>query len=95
MFALDKPVGKDSSVSLRDHLRQVEKMTGREIPELHPDPLPPPLALLWNQFIDFYTGSTAWSELDSWMKVRGVCLKQWEVDAFRALIAEHKRAVNA
>lgn len=91
-FRLAKP--QEDGKSLRDHLENYERQTGRRHPLLAAEPsLHPGLKLIWSDFLDLHSTRPVqmgeprritYSELESWSRVRGVRLERWEIDAIRA-----------
>ena len=77
--------------SLRAHLKQVERQTGRTLPELHVAK-PEAVMYLWKWFLELNhtrVGYNAipYTELYHFMEVRNLSLSQWEIDALLALDA--------
>ena len=91
-FRLDQP-GKDG-ISQREHLTQVQKQTGREIPELEGPPFPQALVHVWSAFIDLSkcrsSGFSApnpitYSDIKAYMETTLTPLNPVEVQGIREL----------
>jgi len=90
VFRLDAAAGAGGG-SVRDHLEQVARQTGKvpapleNVPELWPA-----AEHLWSHFLDLIRGrSTAtplsYGEIAAWARLIGLHLVEWEVHALRRL----------
>ena len=91
-FRLNQP-GKDG-ISQREHLEQVQKQTGREMPELEGPPFPQALVHVWSAFIDLSQcrsvgfsspNPISYSEIRAYMETTMTPLSPIEVQAVREL----------
>lgn len=92
-FELSAP--QDDGLSLIEHLRAVERQTGKVHSLIANGPaLPRGCSQLWADFIELHgsRGSTGFgaaritfADLKAWQDVRGVRLDPWELDTIRAV----------
>lgn len=90
-FELSAP--QDDGLPLIDHLRSVERQTGRAHPMIADGPpIPPGCAQLWIDFLELHgsRGSAGFgmaritfADIRAWQDVRGVRFDQWEIDCIR------------
>lgn len=90
-FELSQP--QDDGRPLIDHLRFVEKKTGKVHDLIANGPaMPRGCSQLWSDFLELHgsRGSTGFgaaritfADLKAWQDVRGVRLDAWEIDAIR------------
>jgi hypothetical protein len=92
MFELSAPV--EGGGTTRDHLEQVEAVSGLRIPELHPTPPLSEVAHLWGYFAEVSRrrGNNGFGPnplqpgiIIDWQKLRGIRLTPWEIDALLAI----------
>lgn len=78
---------KGSKVSLREHLKQVEKTLKRKPKQLAEAPPPPEgITYLWEWYLEMRTGEPlTFSEIRNWSDLTKQELKAWEVDVIRTL----------
>jgi hypothetical protein len=80
------PATKESSVTRRQTLKQVQKATGKKHPELKPLALPETIAHLWIWYNDVKTKEPlTCQELIAWTEVTGNCPTPFEFDLIRML----------
>jgi hypothetical protein len=90
-FELSQP--QDDGLALIEHLRSVERQTGKVHPLVANGPtMPRGCSQLWVDFLELHgsRGSTGFgaaritfTDLKAWQDVRGVRLDAWEIDAIR------------
>ena len=84
-----------NGITLRAHLEQVAKATGRVPPELaDAPPFPDRFARLWEMFIELHSGRSygmngpdalSWSDIHAWNTLTRSGLKDWEVRVIKSL----------
>jgi hypothetical protein len=81
-------------VTLRAHLQQVAKVTGKPPQDLVSPPFPDRAGHIWQAFLELHTGRSysangpnplSWSDIKAWDDMMRVGLKDWEVRAIKAL----------
>jgi hypothetical protein len=68
----------EGTTTVREHLRQVE-LSGREVPELHPEPPPDEIMYIWDWFMQLSRsrpvgmgpGAISFSEIRAWADLMG------------------------
>lgn len=83
---------KDGSTE-RDHLLAVQRVTGKQPPELQVPPLPPGTADLWGTYLQIRNscaaglGPAVMTQQDvlAWQQLHGVRLLPWEIDTLFAI----------
>ncbi len=94
---------KKDGQSLRSHLEQVEKVTGKKPAEL--EQIEPPYAAryIWEWFWELHQGRGAgmsgplplsWAEIKAWCDLRGLRLENYETDAIRSMDMAFLQAVD-
>ena len=86
---------QDDGSTLREHLEQVQKITGRPQPELQDAPeLPEASYYVWNWFVKlnskrgsngFGMNPLTYTEMYSFFKLQGIFPEQWELDLLEEL----------
>lgn len=99
-FRLSAP-RRQGGGTLREHLRAVQRQTGKAPAGLLGPPKPPGAALLWRAFLDLHGGRAsdmgspqpiAWRDIAAWQDATGERLRRAELDLIRALDHEFRAA---
>ena len=97
-FRLAAPHGRAGAGTLRDHLRAVERQTGRTPAGLRGPRRPAGTDALWRAFLDLHTQRghdggeplpLAWRDVEAWCALRRVRLRPVDLDALRLLDREY------
>lgn len=81
-------------MSEREHLQQVEKVTGKTPTELLGPDFPVDASLVWAYFLEVHQGRSygmsgpnpvSWSDLSAWCNLHGIVLSSWEVSTIKEL----------
>jgi hypothetical protein len=100
-FQLSKTDKK--GVTLRAHLQQVKKATGKTPKGLVGPPFPTRYEYLWRYFTELHSGRTygpggpnplTWEGIAAWDRLMSAGLKDWEIRAIKALDLLWLRILN-
>jgi len=94
----------ENGTTERDHLKQVERQTGRKLKALEPPtPFPSLIAHVWSAFIALnssresgFSGPTAISyvQIKAWKELTETSILPWEIEAIKRLDSEYLRVAN-
>jgi len=100
-FGLNKP--DQNGITLREHLEQVERQTGKTLEELQGPEFPFPLSNIWSAFIDLsstrgqgFSGPLhiTYNEIKAYMELTGTELRPWEVEVIKGLDRVYMKVAN-
>lgn len=89
--------------TVRAHLRQQAKSSGRTPPELIGPPMPERCRYLWDMFLDLNQGRSygfngpdplTWTQIRDWSTLMNVGLQEWEVRVIKALDRTWMKAMS-
>jgi hypothetical protein len=80
------PRGSKSKAPLGDHLREIERRTGRRDRRLEEPELPSEALHTWDAFWRLYEGRpVTFSEMRAWSELTGALPTPWEAETIRAM----------